>query len=463
MKPWLAQRAARTPRSPALLYDGQTLDWAETARRAGVRAAWLARHGIRRGDTVALTPGPDALENALWIHAVPWCGAVLFPLPRSLPPERRAAAVDRFNAALHLELADAPDIKAQHDALAPAEVDPGDPATLLLTSGSSGAPRGVPMSSRQHRASVAAVGQRLSLGAEDRWLACLPPEHIGGLSILFRAVLTGAVVHLLDRFDAGQVARILDREPVHWMSLVPTQLADLLAIRERPFQRRLRGVLVGGAAARPELLAKAWTLNLPALPTWGMTEAGSQLATAVPESAARIDWARQPGRVGPALPGVEIRLIADQRLQVRGPMLFSGYAGQADDRGRSGPDADGWFTTGDRGRLDEHGNLVVLGRADRVLVSGGVNVSLDAVEQCLLESKRVVDVALIARPDARWGQVPVALVVLAPAQSPEALRAWCREHLTPAERPAQLVAVERIPRGPAGKPLHEQIAGLLAD
>jgi len=460
MKPWLASRAALAPDAPALIHDRSALSWAETAREAGRRAAALTGHGVRRGDRVALIPGPDSLDNALWMHAVWWCAAVLVPLDSRLPAARRAELVRRLGAArvVDLQASAQPGTPPDAEPRPAADVDPDRPATLLLTSGSTGPPRGVPMTLAQHRASAAAVAQRLGLRADDHWLACLPMTHIGGLAILIRAALTGACVELLDRFDAPRAADIIEARAITWTSLVPTQLADLLDTRKRPFRHRLRGVLVGGAAAAPELLDRARQMKLPVLPTWGMTEAGSQLATAAPEVAADIDWGAQPGRVGPPLPGVEVRAADDGRLQVRGPMLFSGYF---DAYGSPGPDADGWFTTGDHGRLDEHGNVIVLGRADRVLVSGGVNVHLDAVERQLRASAHIADVAVIALPDRRWGQVPGALVVLSPAGTVDALSDWCRKHLAPAERPAYIVASDRVPRSSAGKPLHDEIARLL--
>jgi len=468
MKPWLAERASSTPTHPALQHGPNRLDYAALAEQSACRAEELARLGIGDGDRIAFSTAgngaTDALQTALLIHALMWRGAVLVPLAPSSTASRirerlqrlgvRELTVDEMERIARADL---------DQAIEPGRLEPDSMLTLMFTSGSEGEPMAVPLTLRQHRASIAAITDRLALDGKDRWLCCLPLDHIAGLAILLRAVATGACVTLHDRFNATAVAAAVDNEGITRLSLVPTMLIDLLACHPEPFQSALKSVLVGGAPTEAELLQRARARGLPVLPTWGMTEAGSQLATPEPARAATVDFIRSPNWVGRPLSGVEVRVADDGRLQVRGPMLFSGAL---DDSSR-GPDTDGWYTTGDRGRIDADGELTITGRAGRALISGGINVNLDAVERRLLAAMRdihpVREVALIAVVDARWGQRIVAAVVAAGnrnnvdkgndagCDSLATLQDWARRNLDPAERPARWHRLAQLPRTSTGK------------
>jgi O-succinylbenzoic acid--CoA ligase len=239
-------------------------------------------------------------------------------------------------------------------------------------------------------------------------------------------------------------------------------LIDLLACHPEPFRTVLKTVLVGGAPTEAELLQRARSRGLPVLPTWGMTEAGSQLVTPEPARAAVIDFIRSPNWVGRPLSGVEVRVADDGRLQVRGPMLFSGTL----DAPSRAPDDEGWYTTGDRGRIDADGELTITGRAGRTLISGGINVNLDAVERrlraAIAEIESTPEIALIAVADARWGQRIVAAVVAPDAGNNRdplpALQDWARRNLDPAERPARWHRLPQLPRTSAGKIAYAELA-----
>ncbi len=466
MKPWLAKRASSTPTHPALQHGPKQLDYAALAEQAAARAGALARLGIGPGDRIAFrTAGNgavDALQTALLIHALMWRGAVLVPLAATTSAARmtdrlqelgvRELTVDELERIAHAD----PD-----QAIAPAELAPDSMLTLMFTSGSEGEPMAVPLTLRQHRASIAAIRDRLALDGKDRWLCCLPLDHIAGLAILLRAVATGACVALHERFDAAAVAAAIENAAITRLSLVPTLLIDLLACHPHPFRAALKTVLVGGAPTEAELLQCARARGLPVLPTWGMTEAGSQLATPEPARAAEFDFESRPHWVGRPLPGVEVRVDEDGRLQVRGPMLFSGAL---DDSSR-GPDADGWYTTGDRGRIDAEGELNITGRAGRTLISGGINVNLDAAERRLAASGLVAEIALIAVADARWGQRIVAAVVAPDARNGSdpllALQDWARRNLDPAERPLRWHRLPQLPRTSTGKIAYAELTRML--
>jgi len=491
VKPWLAQRLVSTPDSTALLHHDRELSWRQLASEAAHYAGLLQTAGIKPGRTVALRLGRNALENARWLHALWWHGAVPLPLGSDLPEsciESRIESLLRLtpgwietaagpgpanlldlqagillSGEQHLELPEA----GSGRPIAPTELSPRHLASVILTSGSTSVPKAVPMTIKQHQASVAAVTRRLGLCAQDEWLCCLPLEHVGGLAILIRAVITGAAVRLHDRFQPDRIALDLGRHPVTRLSLVPTMLSDLLDSCPDRLDNSLSSVLVGGAACPPDKLHEARERGLPVLPTWGMTEAGSQLATPSPAEAGLADFQHHPGWVGPALPGVEVRAGSDHRLQVRGPMLFSGYwkidcrALDCGDAALSGPDRDGWFTTDDRGRIDDRGHLHILGRIGASVISGGVNVSLTEVERRLFASGLVRDLATAAVDDERWGQRLAAIFVPRAGTTAGMLKNWSQAHLAPAERPVRWLQVERLPRTSAGKLAHDQLQNLL--
>jgi acyl-CoA synthetase (AMP-forming)/AMP-acid ligase II len=189
-----------------------------------------------------------------------------------------------------------------------------------------------------------------------------------------------------------------------------------------------------------------------------MTEAGSQLATLAPGEAANIDLAAHPGLVGRPLRGVEIRaggIGEPEVLRVRGPMLFDGYAGAP---AGAAPDADGWFTTGDRGYVDAAGMLYVTGRAGARIISGGENVEPGIVEALIRNSGLVGDVGLVGVPDEDWGQRVVALVES--DRTAAELEAWARAHLEPAQRPRQWIRVDALPRNRTGKLRRDELLRL---
>lgn len=478
MTGWLATAAQRRPDALALVQGTDRLDYAELAGLASRRAAMLAGLGLGTGDRVMLE-APVTLESVVWLHALLWLGATVVPVGPSLPPDAVTALLGRIqpraliasNLARHsmpsgprsgqadrivVDAAQAidPDIAP----IAPAADDPARVATIILTSGSSATPKAVPLTVANHAASSAAIAERIGARLDERWMLCLPLEHIGGLAILFRSVIPGAGVALMRRFDAAGFVEQVRKQRITLTSLVPSMLDAILGVGDHRPPASLRGVFIGAAPAAPSLLERARDAGWPVLPTWGMTEAGSQLATPDPASAAEMDFHAGPSVALPPLPGVEVGTAPSGALKVRGPMLFSGYLEGAP----PGPDADGWFTTADRGIIDRHGAVRIVGRMDDVIISGGVNVSLDAVYRRLLDCPLVGDAAVIGIADPRWGQRIAAAVV---ARNPgdalnEALEAWARRHLPPAERPARWRVVERIPRSAAGKPLAPALRAL---
>ncbi|MBI3140524.1 MAG: AMP-binding protein, partial [Rhodocyclales bacterium] len=311
------------------------------------------------------------------------------------------------------------------------------------TSGSEGAPKAVMLSSANLAAAAQASNERLPLAPGDLWLDCLPLHHIGGLSILHRCACAGAAVLLHEGFDAAAVWRDLRARAVTHISLVPAMLARLLDADEGPPPPSLRCALIGGAALARPLFERAVAVGWPLCPTYGMSECAAQMATLLRPAAGA--W--REGLVGAPLAGFDVAIGGDGRIRLRGPQVMRGYL-NPELRPGLGLE-EGWFVTSDLGALDGEGRLTVLGRADDVFVTGGVNVHPLEVESCLAACPGVTDVAVTALPDPVWGDLLVALIV--GSCTPERVREWGRERLAPAQRPRRVLAVARLPRNAMGK------------
>jgi O-succinylbenzoic acid--CoA ligase len=289
------------------------------------------------------------------------------------------------------------------------------------------------------------------LGGDDVWLASLSLAHVGGLALVVRSLLLGGALAAWGRFSAATASALLDgvgaaggTVRMTHLSVVPTQLLQLLEERRgSPPPPALRCVLVGGAHAPPDLVARALAAGWPVALTYGMTETTSQAATAPPE---RVRL--KPGTVGRPLDGVELRVAPDGEVLVRGATLATGYVG-AEEALR---DADGWHHTGDLGHLDEEGDLWITGRRSDRIVTGGVNVDAQEVEAALREHPAVRDACVVALPDERWGEVVAAALVPDEAGvDVEAVAEWARMRLSPAKRPRRWFAVAGLPLNANGK------------
>jgi O-succinylbenzoic acid--CoA ligase len=303
------------------------------------------------------------------------------------------------------------------------DVDPDAVAVIIHTSGTTARPKPVGLTFGNFAASADASAANLGVEPDDRWLCAMPLFHVGGLSILTRSAIYGtcAVVH--ERFDAERMKESLESGEATLVSVVATMLSRLRAagLRAAP---RLRAALVGGGPVPRDLLDWAAEVGMPFVPTYGMTETCSQIATP------RL------------LPGVEVRTSDDGELLVRGPMVAPGAIA-----------GDGWLHTGDRGHVDPDGNLRVEGRIKDTIVTGGENVAAPEVEEALLSHPALADAAVVGRPDEEWGEAVVAYVVASDGVSDEELIAHCRERLAGYKVPRQIERVAEIPRTESGKAL----------
>lgn len=346
---WLARRAEVNPRRIALQCDSVCWTYAELHRRAGVAAQWLTELGTGPGGRVALLLRNGPAFAAL-IHAAPRARVTLVLLnPRLAPPELAWQLTDCGARVLIYDAANAsaaqalcvlvPGLQAADVAGMPMELPMPDATpeidlsavhSIIYTSGTTGRPKGAALTYGNYWWS--AIGSALNLGihVNDRWLAVLPLYHVGGLSILLRAVIYGitAVVH--EAFDPAAVNRAIDEDGVTMVSVVSAMLQRMLDERgERPCPPSLRCVLLGGGPVPLPLLKECARRGIPVVQTYGLTEAASQVATLAPE-----DALRKLGSAGKPLLPVELRIECHGRpaapgevgeIVVRGPTISPGY------------------------------------------------------------------------------------------------------------------------------------------
>ncbi len=331
-------------------------------------------------------------------------------------------------------------------------LNPREPSLLLATSGTTGEPRLVELTGEGLQRSAQAACDFLQLKKKDRWLACLPLHHIGGLSILLRCAWCGAAAVLVDEFSPGQVLQELHEHRITHLSLVPAMLYRLLEEKTAP-PASLRVVLLGGASSSQALVDEAMGKGWPVCPSYGLTEAASQVATVYPPDP---DW--RQGEAGAPLPHMEVEVgESTGAIRIRG-VSVARYCREAAQVRSFLLDARGWLDTGDVGWLDEAGCLHVTGRRDDVLISGGENIHPAVVEAVFSDCPGVAQAAVTAVDDPRWGDALV-LLYQGPARY-ETVRRWARDRLRAGFRPRHIFHVEELPRNSLGKLLRGELKRL---
>lgn len=369
-------------------------------------------------------------------------GDAVLPLSPTTPDAEVVRILDRLRPSELITLD--PEGQLRRGLLPDGRPVAGGTALVVVTSGSTGDPKGVVLSHAALQASTAASIERLGCRRGEPWLLSLPLSHVAGIQVLLRCRALDSDAVILPRFDPELVAAA---EAVH-VSLVPTQLHRLLeaGVEVSGF----RTILLGGAPAAPELLEQARAAGANVVTSYGMTETcGGCVYDGIPLADVTVELRdRRPDGSG--------------TVAVRAPMLFDGYR---DDTGTtSAPLDDGWFVTADHGRFDPDGRLEVLGRGDDVIVTGGENVAAAAVADALQRHPSVADAAVVGRPDPEWGQIVVAVVVPDDPGDPpslDSLRRFVRTELGAAAAPRDLVVVDALPRDDMGKVTRASLQGLL--
>jgi O-succinylbenzoic acid--CoA ligase len=314
----------------------------------------------------------------------------------------------------------------------PAPIDSERAWAVAATSGVSGLPKLAELPRTALGSAVAGSLTALDASAFDPWVACLTPAHMGGLLVLLRGAMAGAPVDVIEPFEAAILLRQAP-DGAH-IALVPTMLRRLVATAQD--LSHLGALLVGGSPLDPALRDAAARLGARVVTTYGLTESCGGVA---------YD--------GIPFEGTDVRIATTGEIELSGPTLMEGYRGDPAATARAFT-VDGWLRSGDLGELDAEGRLVVHGRADDAIRTGGETVWPDEVEAVLRSHPGVADVAVVGVPDDEWGQRVAAWIVPAdPTEPPslDELRDRCRERLARFKAPRELILVDSLPRTPSGK------------
>ncbi|HMP00222.1 MAG TPA: o-succinylbenzoate--CoA ligase, partial [Kiritimatiellia bacterium] len=388
-------------------------EWNDLATSVAER---LRRGGVGPGDRVALFLAADWRAPVL-ISGIIRAGAIACPLSTRLPRAAVIAQVQELEARHVIAFLSgegreglegitvwSPDALTQPADRAAGKVAgiPVDaPVLILFTSGSSGRPRPAVLTYGNLYYNALGSNANFRLASHDRWLLSLPLYHVSGIGIVMRSWLAGSTMAIPE--PGEDVVAALARYRISHLSLVPAQLPELLADSRTP-PDNFRGLLLGGSPCPQPLLSQAHDQGWPILPTYGLTEMASQVTTMPPYAPPE----KRRSTCGKVLRHREVAISAEGEILVRGPCRFAGYWREG--RIVSAADASGWYSTGDIGRMDEDGYLVVCGRKDRLIISGGENIQPEEVELALLEAPGVQQVWVAAVPHAGFGQRPAAFV-----------------------------------------------------
>ena len=400
--------------SPALIDSTHTVTYLQFDQLVAQSAYRLTDLGIAKETRVGILL-PNTIEQIALLMALIRLGVVACPISTRLPHQAVAGCLKKVDASILItdentkfdscrsirpsEIIACAPTKPHHIG----ELSLDRPAVIIFTSGSTREPKAVLLTLGNLYYSALGSNDNIPFGPGDRWLLSLPLYHVGGLGMLFRALVGGGAV-VIGAQDADLGDTILRQEITH-LSLVSTQLRRLLPAAEKStlIQRRLKAVLLGGSGMPSELLRRSVECNLPIHTSYGLSEMASQVTTT--PTAASLEQLHTSGRL---LPHRQMRIADSGEIGVRGETRFAGYV----ERGElvTPFDADGWFATGDIGSLDIDGFLTVIGRRDTMFISGGENIYPEEIEKALLHIVGIDEAVVVAVSHHEYGFRPCAFV-----------------------------------------------------
>lgn len=434
--------AREQPSRDCLVEAGRVWSYSEVAARVRSAISALRVRGVEAGQRVALSPKVD-MSSIVWLFSLFELGCPVVLLHHRLTAREREELIEQSEAA-HVLTEPAPNDVLVADMAVNPTIPPERTLVIAFTSGSRGIPRGARLSRRAFVASARGHASNLGWRDEERWLVAMPLAHVGGLSILTRCLIARRCAVLgSNAFEPGEVTQVMERDAVTLLSVVPTMLRRLLGIdpswTPSPV---LRAVLTGGAPLSDALRTQAVQRGVPILATYGCTEACSQIATQT------LDQIGRPGS-GVPLRGVEVRL-EDREIQVRGEILMDGYLGE--DRSGLRWTSEGWFRTGDLGAFASDGQLIVHGRKDQLIVTGGENVAPEEVEAWLQTMPGIASACVFGLPHPVWGrEVVAAIVTEARGFDRKVLRERMQAELAGHKRPKRIACLAAMPLNRTGK------------
>ena len=473
-----------------VFFEGRWYSSAETLQNAKRLGAGLQELGVHPGDrVVVLLPNCPEVGISYWGA---WrIGAAITPVIFMLPPTEIHRILEQSEAKVAITSPDflanlqaaaqgvetlehvvlvggdpQPDTLAWSDLLGSGEAeiverDKDDLAGLLFTGGTTGASKGVMLSHNNLEWTARTAAEASGLEPDNVGLLSLPLSHSFGMHVSIIGALVKGKGVLLRWFDPTLMLDMIEEHKVQRMAVVPTMLQLLLMMPLEERDLSSLEYITSGAAGLPGEVQRAFEERVPnckILQGYGLTETSPTVAVQPPSSA--DDGTRKIGSVGPVVPGVEVRIEGDDgsalgpdevgEITVKGPNVMLGY--WRNEEATAEAIKDGWFHTGDMGKLDADGNLFIVERKKDLVIRGGFNVYPADVEGVLLKHPGITEAAIVGRASERWGEEPVAFVVLASSDvSIDDIMEYCQTELAKYKIPAEIRPVPMIPKTPVGK------------
>ena len=482
----LVDTTAREGHRPAVRLDDLVLSYADFDDRSARVAGWLSGRGVGRGDRVGIML-PNVIEFAVFYYGTLRSGATVVPMnpllksrevqhylgdsgsslvfastsavdEASIGAARAGTTCVRVDSAFIEEIAAYP---ASRDVV---PRDDDDTAVILYTSGTTGTPKGAELTHANMRTNAAVTARALLvLSPDDVVMGCLPLFHSFGQTCgLNAAVLAGACVTLMPRFDAAAALQVIERDRVTVFEGVPTMYAAMLNAGGRAADTSSLRICVSGGAALPVEVLRGFaeTFGAPILEGYGLSE------TSPVASFNRLGNAK-PGSIGYAIDGVEMCVVDGLggdlpageigEIAIRGHNVMKGYWQRPD--ATADVIRDGWFHTGDLGTKDRDGFFYIVDRQKDLIIRGGFNVYPREIEEVLYEHPAVLEAAVIGLPHPTHGEEVGAAVALCPGSvtSSDELRDYVKERVAAYKYPRHVWLVDALPKGPTGKILKREI------
>jgi acyl-CoA synthetase (AMP-forming)/AMP-acid ligase II len=495
----LAHHATRTPDKALTVFDGEATTYGEMATRAAALAGGLSERGVRQGDVVGLLcyNCPEFLET---VFAANYLGAAAMPINWRLAApevryilehsEARALVCDEslvdvaneatkgMEATLLRACVSEPapdgwtalaDLRATSSTPAPVAAAAADVHRLMYTSGTTGRPKGVMITHANLAWKNLAHIIEFGFTSADLGLACGPLYHVGALDLTTTSLIAAGATTIIHRvFDAAAVVDELERSRVTTVWLAPAMVNAIMALPGIE-QRDLSSVrvIINGGEKMPIPLIERLQRTFPS--AWFADAYGLTETVSGDTFLDRDSIVTKLGSVGRPCLYLELDIWDKQGMSVpagergeivmRGPKVFKGYWRDPDATATAF--AGGWFHTGDIGARDDDGYLYIVDRLKDMIVSGGENIAGSEIERVLYEQESVLEAAVVGRSDDRWGEVPVAFVVLRPdaTATADALLEHCRAQLARFKVPKDITFLDALPRNPSGKVLKRELRG----
>jgi len=410
----LSRAAEKYPNLPALLGPEKLITFGMLDRLVHLTAINLTKKGIQRGTRVAIL-GANSPEYCILILATLRIGAIICPINYRLPQKAIHEVLQQLDCktlvlvnyaknvlvikGIRLMLIEelVPDLIGKRTFRGEPIVSFQNPAAIVFTSGTGATAKATLLSYGNFYYNALGANETIPFNEKHRWLLTLPLYHVGGLGILFRTIISGGGVVIPSKDES--ILDSINKYEITHLSLVPTQLYRLLRENVPKINGAPPIILTGGGPITDELLQKCRKAKLNVYRTYGLTEMASQVTTGKCEKGSHS---------GKLLQHRELKIGTDGEIMVKGKSLFLGYVNK--NAVELPVDADGWFHTGDIGKLDRKGFLTVHGRKDNMFISGGENIHPQEIESWLLKIEGVEEALVVGISDEEFGMRPVAFV-----------------------------------------------------